>query len=140
MFPSEYKKNAFTIIAEKHLGYSGMMLSGSKSGYRKVYPSHVPIFNANVCTKEDGKIWHGDLDLTLDSDKLIKLSSELKKTVYVLYEMDGRFGNADKPLLEQAVFLASDFCMVTDRLDKYTQICKSGKLKGKTVYKPEYRR
>jgi hypothetical protein len=84
------------------LGHSARMISGSKSGYRERYPRHVAVFNANVCLKE-GKIWHGDLDLTLDEPKLVELARQLDQIVYVLHEGDGRFENEDKPLLDEAV-------------------------------------
>lgn len=84
------------------LGFPGRMISGSKSGYRMRFPDNRPVFNANVCV-ESGKIWYGDLDLTLDGDKLQGLANELGERVYVLYEMDARFENEERPLLGQAV-------------------------------------
>lgn len=84
------------------LGHPGRMISGSKSGYIRQFPNNRPVFNANVCV-ESGKIWHGDLDLTLDGDKLQQLTNELDERVYVLYEMDARFENEESPLLDQAI-------------------------------------
>lgn len=69
------------------------MISFSKSFYREEYPDNEVYFNANVFTLEDGKIWYGDLDLTLDTEKLKDVSKEIGKKLYVLYEMDGRFEN-----------------------------------------------
>ncbi len=80
------------------------MICGSKSYFHKSCPTHVAIFNANICTKEHGKIWHGDIDLTSDEKKLKKVSAEIGVPLYVLYEMDGRFENAKKPLIDQALF------------------------------------
>ena len=84
------------------LGHPGRMISGSKSGYRNRFPDNRPVFNANVCV-ESGKIWYGDLDLTLDGEKLQQLADELGEKVYVLYEMDARFENEESPLLGQAI-------------------------------------
>ena len=89
-------------IAVKHLGYYGAMISGSKSGYVRLYPKNIAIFNSNICAGPK-KIWWGDIDLTLSKDKLIELSKELNDVVYVLYEMDGRFENEDNPLIDQYV-------------------------------------
>lgn len=89
-------------IIVKRLGYYGAMISGSKSGYGRMYPKNLAIFNSNVCL-ESKKIWWGDLDLTLSKDKLIELSKELNDVVYVLYEMDGRFENEEKPLIDRYV-------------------------------------
>jgi hypothetical protein len=76
------------------------MISSSKSGYRERYPKNLSIFNANVCTKE-GKIWYGDLDVTLKQDDLIALAADLEEDIYVLYEMDGRFEYEGNPKLER---------------------------------------
>ena len=84
------------------LGFPGRMISGSKSGYRSKLPENVAIFNANLCTKE-GKIWYGDIDLTISSSKLIYLCKELNSDLYVLYETDARFENEKNPLLNRAV-------------------------------------
>ena len=83
------------------LGWPGRMISASKSGYREQYPDNLSIFNANVCTDE-GKIWWGDIDVTLSKEDLINLAVGTGKTVYVLYEMDGRFENEDNPKIEEA--------------------------------------
>lgn len=90
-------------IAVKHLGPVGTMISASKSTYRDRFPAHVVVFNGNVCTEEHGKIWFGDLDVTKSQKKLRALAEELGCTVFVLREMDGRFQNEHKPLLENAV-------------------------------------
>lgn len=89
-------------IAESVLGFPGTMIWFSKTDYMDKNPDHVVVFNANVCT-EEGKIWFGDLDITLSQTKLMKLADKLGVTVYVLYEMDGRFENEDKPLLDRYV-------------------------------------
>ena len=52
-------------IAVSNLGYNGRMISGSKSGYSRTHKKNLAVFNANVCT-ENGKIWYGDLDVTIE--------------------------------------------------------------------------
>ena len=89
-------------IAEKHLGACGRMISSSKSGYMKRFPENLVIFNSNVCTK-GGKIWYGDLDITLGYSSLSELAKELGETIYVLREMDGRFSNEEIPRTERAI-------------------------------------
>jgi hypothetical protein len=82
------------------LGWEGRMISFSKSGYRKDNPENLAMFNANIiCKGEEAyeKIWYGDLDLTLDCQKLISISSILEKEIFVLYEMDARFDNEESP-------------------------------------------
>jgi hypothetical protein len=91
-------------IAQLHLGYSGKMISSSKSGYRERYPKNFVIFNSNICT-ESCKIWYGDIDLTFDQEKLEILANALDERMYVLYEMDARFENEDKPLLQKAAVI-----------------------------------
>ena len=85
------------------LGREGRMISLSKSGYRKNYPDRVPVFNGNVCLV-GGKVWWGDLDLTLDEPELVALARRVGQTVYVLYESDARFCNEGRPLLGRAVY------------------------------------
>jgi len=95
-----------TQIIERVLGYSGRMISGSKSGYRKVYPENVPVFNANIVIEDGGKyvkVWHGDVDLTIDAEKLLKASEKTGKKLYVLYEMDARFDREDDPAIERHI-------------------------------------
>jgi hypothetical protein len=76
--------------AASHLGFPGRMISASKSGYKERNPDCLVIFNSNVCT-EKGKIWWGDLDVTKSKDALSELAKETGETIYVLFEMDGRF-------------------------------------------------
>jgi len=85
-------------ITIQKLGMNGNLISWSKSGYRNSHPDNICIFNSNVCT-EDGKIWYGDIDVTKSEQKLKELAKELDQDIYVLYEMDARFDNEDKPLL-----------------------------------------
>jgi hypothetical protein len=91
--------------ASKILGMNGRMISGSKSGYRNRNPKNLAVFNANVCTKNEGKIWYGDVDLTRSREELSELARLLETDVYVLYEMDARFENADSPKLEKAIVI-----------------------------------
>lgn len=115
-----YMKEDLYKISEEHLGMRGKMISFSKSGYAKRNPENLAIFNSNVCV-EEGKIWYGDLDVTVSYDSLSDLARELGKTVYVLTEMDGRFENEKTPLLSQAVvkFLPEGGHEVTSPLSYY---------------------
>ncbi len=84
----------------------GRMISGSKSGYRKRNPDNTVYFNANIFVLGEGKIWWGDLDLTIDTPLLEEISGEIGKKLYVLSEMDGRFENEnadDSHVLSRAV-------------------------------------
>ncbi len=86
-----------------HLGPPGRMVGLSKSGYMTAHPQHMAIFNANVCFGE-GKVWWGDIDLTIDEHSLEALAARTRETVYVLHESDGRFRHEAAPLLERAVY------------------------------------
>lgn len=85
------------------LGWPGRMISQSKSSFRERHPDHAAVFNANVCV-EAGKIWFGDLDLTIDEPVLVELASQLSERIFVLRELDGRFKNELQPLLDQAIY------------------------------------
>jgi hypothetical protein len=47
-----------------------------------------------------GKVWYGDLNLTLDYIVLKSIADTLDTKLYVLWEMDARFGEETKPLNE----------------------------------------
>jgi len=93
-FPSEFLSDGdlYKLFMDNGL-MTGRMISGSKSGYRDRYPDNLVIFNANIATKKRGKVWYGDLDVTLDYEKLEAVAEILKEDLYILYEMDGRFEN-----------------------------------------------
>ena len=103
-FPSEYehKESIQEYQAEKILGLMGKCL-GSKSIYSYDNPKNIVVFNANICTKEYGKIWFGDFNVTKELNKLIDLAFKLNSVVYVLYEMDARFDNELTPEFDNAV-------------------------------------
>jgi len=87
--------------------YVGRMVGGSKTGYCKMYPKNKVIFNANVITTS-GKVWYGDLDLTVSEEVLKKISAEIGEPLYVLYEMDARFGTEERDianLIKDAMFV-----------------------------------
>lgn len=83
------------------------MISGSKSGYHRINPDSFAVFNANIITKRNGKVWWGDLDIKVDGKKLKKAAEQAGTTLYVLREKDARFGSEkDKPknLIKKAVW------------------------------------
>jgi len=86
---------------EQILGSCGRMISGSKTDYLRRFPDNLVIFNANICTDE-GKVWFGDLDITMDHEKLAEVAIALNRRIYILYEHDARFKNEHAPLLSKA--------------------------------------
>jgi hypothetical protein len=80
------------------------MISMSKTRYREAHPEHLAVFNANICLSPGRKVWHGDLDLTEDEPLLHDLARRTGTIVFVLYERDGRFENAEAPLISEAVY------------------------------------
>ena len=71
----------------------GRMIGGSKSGYWEKHPEDLIIFNANIITKRSGKIWFGDLNVTLDRESLQSVADTIQEDLYILSEMDARFEN-----------------------------------------------
>lgn len=100
---SEQLAERYGSALEQTLGHAARMIAFSKSGYCDRHPDHVPVFNANVCLTA-GKVWRGDLDLTLDEPKLAELARLLGEIVHVLYESDRSFENESNPLIERAVY------------------------------------
>jgi hypothetical protein len=47
-----------------------------------------------------GKVWYGDLNLTQDYILLKSIAESLDTTLYILWEMDARFGEEMKPIDE----------------------------------------
>lgn len=92
-YSSEYNEKKANEIAVKILGYTGRMISGSKSGYHNRYPKHFVMFNANIFTVSQGKIWYGDIDVDIDKKNLKKLAKKLGEPIYLVQEMMGRFEN-----------------------------------------------
>lgn len=97
-------------IAKEVLGHNGKMVSGSKGQYRWDNPTNLVAFNANVCTST-GKIWYGDLDLTVEEPQLLKLAARLGTEIYVLYEMDARFGHEEAPRIDAAIWSSDKGCL-----------------------------
>lgn len=90
--------------------YMGRMVSYSKSDYSSKYPKNKVIFNANVITTS-GKVWYGDLDATVSEDALKKISIEIGEPLFILYEMDARFGSEERDitnLVKDAMFVVDE--------------------------------
>ena|ERR1035437_8383763 len=107
----------------KILGWSGRMISGSKSSYSQKHPNNFVIFNANICT-EKKKIWYGDLDLTLDKNTLLGIVVETNETLYVFYEMDARFDKENKFNIKDAaaIFNKNGTAEVGEKYKEYYKL------------------
>jgi len=74
-------------IFEKHGLYPGRIISA----YKESPEGHVVVFNGNVVTEKAGKIWFGDLNITLEFDKLKEIADEISEDLYIVREQDARF-------------------------------------------------
>jgi len=103
-YPSDFKPDMIVEgiqqYFESHSLYVARMIGGSKMGYRTEHPDDLIVFNANVLIPDYGKVWYGDLNLTEDYVILKSIAESLDTTLYVLWEMDGRFGEEKKPIDE----------------------------------------
>jgi hypothetical protein len=131
---SEHKKTV-----EMLLGLKSRLIAGSKSGYRRRHPKNLVCFNANVVVEGLGKVWYGDLDITLDEALLVRLAQLLEREVYVLQEMDGRFENEDSPKIEKAVYKVAKIPFMSwhiyegeIRIEYYERSKKSGVIQEKS--------
>jgi len=94
-------------ILERGLGRAGRLISGSKGAYRHHHPAHVVVFNANIIVEGHGKVWHGDVDLSLPEGEgvLTELARAAGgKRVHLLYEHDARFELESAPRTDKAVW------------------------------------
>ena len=103
-YPSDWKPDMIVEgiqqYFESHSLYVARMIGGSKMGYRTEYPDDLIVFNANVLIPDYGKVWYGDLNLTQDYILLKSIAESLDTTLYILWEMDARFGEEMKPIDE----------------------------------------
>lgn len=83
-------RKAAIYAARESLGSVGAMLSNSKSGYAISHANNLFVFNANVCTREHGTLWSGDLDVTVSAETLKALSAVLHTDLFILAEHDAR--------------------------------------------------
>jgi hypothetical protein len=75
-------------VLEKHGFRDGRLIGWSKSGYRRAYPNHDVVFNANIFTPS-GKNFHGDLDITKDCLPLQRACNDLGEEMIILFESLG---------------------------------------------------
>jgi hypothetical protein len=97
--------NRLTTIVEKYLGNSGRMIGSSKGRYKEANPDNLVVFNSNIYTKSMGKIWYGDIDITLSLSDLKNMSREMNEEFMVLPEMAMRFEYENDPKLEDFVII-----------------------------------
>lgn len=106
-FPSEFLSDGDIYKIFMNFGLMmGRMICGSKSEYWKTHRDNLIVFNANIIIESREKVWHGDLDVTEDYEKLEKVSEALEETLYILNEMDARFETENesvKELMKKAV-------------------------------------
>lgn len=84
----------------KKLGHPGRMIAGSKLSYHTKNPNNFVLFNANIITKDNGKIWFGDIDITKDGPILKEIAKDIDAVLYILREMDARFSKEGDPIQE----------------------------------------
>jgi hypothetical protein len=97
-------------IFESEKLFPGRLISASKSRYRDQYPDNDVYFNANIFVLGEGKIWYGDIDITLEKEQLENVAREIGKDLFILREMDGRFGSeelSDSEIITKAVYKIS---------------------------------
>jgi len=91
----EFKASRRMEVIFGRFGLSVGRCFGSKSAYRENNPGCIFIPNANVFCRTRGKVFWGDLDLARDKPALRRVAALLRCRLYVLWEFDGRFENAD---------------------------------------------
>lgn len=80
-------ENIIELLKENGLNL-GRMISFSKGDYVQKNPHSVVAFNGNIISLTHGKVWWGDIDLTLDGYKIKTISENIGETLYVLKESD----------------------------------------------------
>jgi hypothetical protein len=110
-YPSDFKPTLTVLEIQQHFDAHGFhdarMIGGSKTRYSQLHPEDFVVFNANIIMPGYGKVWYGDLNLTLDWIVLKSIAKSLNTTLYILWEMDARFGEEMKSiedLIKKAVW------------------------------------
>lgn len=65
------------------------------------------VWNANIVTRSEGKVWFGDLNITLEGPILKEIAEEYGEPIYVLREMDCRFeteGDSIDTIIPKAIW------------------------------------
>ncbi len=109
-------------VMHKHGFELSRMIAYSKSVYLSKRPNNRAIFNANVVT-DQGKIWWGDLDLADDSEKLQQVANDLNCNLYILREMDYRFGKENRPFDEVRELAVNTFVPQSKHTTKSVTQC-----------------
>ena len=103
-YPSDFKPTVPVQEVQQYFDaysfHDGRMIGGSKMDYHNEHRDDLIVFNANVLMPGYGKVWYGDLNLTEDYKTLKKISDSLNTILYILWEMDGRFGEENKSIDE----------------------------------------
>ena len=103
-YPSDIKPSMSDMEIQKHFDafgfYAARKIGGAKWEYTDKHRGDLIVFNANVLMPGYGKVWYGDLNLTEDYEVLKNIGKTLNSTLYILWEMDARFGEESKPLNE----------------------------------------
>jgi hypothetical protein len=76
---------------------NGRLITFSKSRYRDTYPDHFVLFNATIANGEGRRLWWGDIDATLDEEKLSALARALEERLFVLFEHDAQLVTIEAP-------------------------------------------
>lgn len=104
IYPSDFKApdNIRDIqrIFRAYKFFDGRMIGGSKSHYCQEHPKDLVVFNANIIISEYGKVFFGDINLSEEYLVLREIAECLDTTLYVLWEMDARFGSESKTFAE----------------------------------------
>ena len=103
-YPSDFKPTTNVIEVQQYFDaydfYDARILAGEKWAYTSEHEDDLIVYNANVLMEDTGKVWYGDLNLTQDYVILKSIAESLDTTLYVLWEMDARFGEEKKPIDE----------------------------------------
>jgi hypothetical protein len=81
------------------------------------------------------KVWYGDLDLTLEEDKLIILSRLLEASVFIIRETGGRFENDGNPNLQEVVYQVSSGGASSTETQVFDTRYYERNNKGQLIYK-----
>lgn len=82
--PSESMLSSYKVFYEEKLPY-GNVLEGSKKQYKELHPDNFVIYNASLISETE-YLWYGDIDLTLDREKIQTIAKRLNINISLIKE------------------------------------------------------
>jgi hypothetical protein len=97
----------FKLFTAKDL-YLGRKLTYDQATYEKEHRQRKPVFDVAICNLAGDAIWWGDLELSIDSEKIQNISEELGMYLFVIPQKFLRYERFNKNMAKNCVFITKE--------------------------------